>query len=385
VPFTELTRADLRWEVMDSTNVETKTFYMTADSGKLGLVQIIFSNVLGIRTTAQFNAKIIDPVTNATELWASDNLDNFTFSDDKQHFTSKECSMEISEDGKTYKIKSSVNKSCIVDIAFTQTAPGFAAGRDGTSNFGTDPKAPWGRMKHLFWPRCQVEGSLVTQKGPVDFKGRGMFVHALQGMKPHFAGEFPCVVSSFLLEDSQADISFLSLLTAARWSFANFQSESYSAIHMQYITPPSYGSTVVSVGGIAVDGKILFAGAMPPVSHDETAPDSDNAWPEPKAVTFKWESGAESAVLSGSLGARTDRVDVMGEMPKFVKNIVSGASGTKPYIYQVRFPFEPKPDMYLLTVSRYSTPPSSRSRSPPTARPRRRKAVSSRRRLSFLR
>jgi len=308
VPFTELTKDDLRWEVMDSTNVETKTFYMTADNGKCGLVQIIFSNVLGIRTTAQFNAKIIDPITNATELWASDNLDNFTFSDDKQHFTSKECSMEISEDGKTYKIKSSVNKSCIVDITFTQTAPGFAAGKNGTSNFGTDPKAPWGRMKHLFWPRCQVEGSLLTQKGPIDFKGRGMFVHALQGMKPHFA--------------------------AARWSFANFQSESYSAIHMQYITPPSYGSTVVSVGGIATDGKILFAGTMPPVSHDETAPDSDNAWPEPKAVTFKWEGGADSAVLSGSLGARTDRVDVMGEMPKFVKNIVSGASGTKPYIYQ---------------------------------------------------
>ena len=183
---------------MDSTNVETKTFYMTADSGKLGLVQIIFSNVLGIRTTAQFNAKIIDPVTNATELWASDNLDNFTFSDDKQHFTSKECSMEISEAGKTYRIKSSVNKSCIVDITFTQTAPGFAAGKNGTSNFGTDPKAPWGRMKHLFWPRCQVEGSLVTQKGPVDFKGRGMFVHALQGMKPHFAGEFSCVITAVL-------------------------------------------------------------------------------------------------------------------------------------------------------------------------------------------
>jgi hypothetical protein len=207
VPFTELTREDLRWEVMDSTNVETKTFYMTADSGKLGLVQIIFSNVLGIRTTAQFNAKIIDPVTNATELWASDNLDNFTFSDDKQHFTSKECSMEISEDGKTYRIKSSVNKSCIVDITFTQTAPGFAAGRDGTSNFGTDPRAPWGRMKHLFWPRCQVEGSLVTQKGPVDFKGRGMFVHALQGMKPHFAGELSCIIIN-TLRRSKANISF---------------------------------------------------------------------------------------------------------------------------------------------------------------------------------
>ena len=143
-----------------------------------------------------------------------------------------------------------------------------------------------------------------------------------------------------LLSCRQVKLTCIFSLTAARWSFANFQSESYSAIHMQYITPPSYGSTVVSVGGIATDGKILFAGAMPPVSHDETAPDSDNAWPEPKAVTFKWEGGAESAVLSGSLGARTDRVDVMGEMPKFVKNIVSGASGTKPYIYQVRLTFD---------------------------------------------
>lgn len=143
-----------------------------------------------------------------------------------------------------------------------------------------------------------------------------------------------------LLSCRQANLTHLPPLTAARWSFANFQSESYSAIHMQYITPPSYGSTVVSVGGVAVDGKILFAGAMPPVSHDETAPDSDNAWPEPKAVTFKWESGADSAVLAGSLGPRTDRVDVMGEMPKFVKNIVSGASGTKPYIYQVSSPSE---------------------------------------------
>lgn len=173
---------------MGSTNVETKTFYMTSDEGKLGLVQIIYSNVLGVRTTAQFNAKIIDPAS-GPELWASDNLDNFNFSDDKQNFSCRDCSMEISDDGKTYHIRSSVNKSCIVDVKFTQTAPGFAVGKNGTSNFGTDPKAPWGRMKHLFWPRCQVEGQFVTQKGPVDFKGRGMFVHALQGMKPHFAGE----------------------------------------------------------------------------------------------------------------------------------------------------------------------------------------------------
>lgn len=128
--------------------------------------------------------------------------------------------------------------------------------------------------------------------------------------------------------------------SAAKWNFANFQSPSYSAIFMEYTTPPSYGTTVVSVGGIAVDGQILFANSQSPAVHDETHPDSDNAWPEPSAVTYRWSGKTAdgkdaTAELSGSLTPRMDRVDVMGELPKFVKNIVVGASGTKPYIYQV--------------------------------------------------
>ena len=96
--------------------------------------------------------------------------------------------MNLSEDGKSYTIKSTTNKSSIVDLKFTQTSVGFVVGKDGTSYFGTDPQKPWGRMKHIFWPMCQVEGHILTQAGPVDFKGRGIFIHALQGMKPHFAG-----------------------------------------------------------------------------------------------------------------------------------------------------------------------------------------------------
>ena len=46
VPFTELKKDDLAWIVMDSTNVESKSFYMTTDEGYLGLVQVIYSNVL---------------------------------------------------------------------------------------------------------------------------------------------------------------------------------------------------------------------------------------------------------------------------------------------------------------------------------------------------
>ena len=43
---TELTKDDLQWECMDSTNVETKTFYMISDDGVIGLAQVIYSNVM---------------------------------------------------------------------------------------------------------------------------------------------------------------------------------------------------------------------------------------------------------------------------------------------------------------------------------------------------
>lgn len=271
----------------------------------------------GIRTTAQFSAKIFSKEPGKPHLWASDNVSNFSFSQDKQNFKADGCSMEISEDGKSYTIKSTTNKNAVVELKFTQTAPGFVAGKNGTSNFGTDPAHPWGKLKHIFWPRCQVEGQILTQQGPVDFKGRGMFVHALQGMKPHFA--------------------------AAKWNFANFQSPNYSAILMDFVTPKSYGETTVAVGGIATEGGMLVGGASPAVQalHTVVKGDADNDWPEPGAACFSWSGKTPdgkdvTAKLEGSILPRIDRVDVMGELPKFVKQIVAGAAGTKPYIYQVR-------------------------------------------------
>lgn len=44
-PYTELQKDDLKWVAMESTCVETQTFYLTADSGHLAMVQVIYSNV----------------------------------------------------------------------------------------------------------------------------------------------------------------------------------------------------------------------------------------------------------------------------------------------------------------------------------------------------
>lgn len=309
IPFTELQKDDLKWVGMQSTCVETQTFYLMAESGHIGMAQIIYSNVGGIRTTCQFNAKIFYPDRKTPNLWVSDALEDHKFENSKHNFLARGCSFELNEAGTSYKLKSTTNKKCVVDLTVSKAAPGFVVGEDGTSYFGTDPKNPWGTMYHKFWPRCNVEGSMMTQAGEVNFKGRGLFIHALQGMKPHHA--------------------------AARWNFVNFQSPTYSAIMMEYTTPPSYGSTVVNVGGIATDDKIICAGSSNNAKHSEIKGDPENDWPEPGAVNFEWSDGhGTEAVLSGPLGERLDRVDVMAEVPKFVKQIVASAAGTKPYIYQ---------------------------------------------------
>jgi hypothetical protein len=272
----------------------------------------------GIRTTCQFNTKIFYPKSeNKPNLWSSDQLTGVDFSEDKTNFYADNVAVELSEDATSYTIKSMTNEASIVNLTITRVAPGFHVGKDGKTNFGTDPAAPWGTMRHAFWPRNTVEGTIVTNDGPIDFKGKALFIHALQGMKPHHA--------------------------AAKWNFVDFQGPNFSAIMMEYTTPPSYGSTVVNVGGLIKDGEIITAGSSNSAAHSQIKGDPENDWPEPEAVKFEWSGKTKdgktvTAVLDGPLDQRLDRVDVMAEVPGFVKNIVAAAAGTKPYIYQVGQP-----------------------------------------------
>ncbi|KAI1337430.1 oxidative stress survival, Svf1-like protein [Xylariaceae sp. FL0016] len=312
-PYTELARDDMKWAAMESTCVETQSFYFMADSGHMALAQVIYSNVAGIRTTCQFNTKVIYVDGSKPHLWCSTPLSETEFSTDKTGFYAHDCAMELSEDGKTYTIKSMNDQRAVVNLKVTRTTPGFVAGKDGKTLFGTDLSNPWGTMRHAFWPRCEAEGSIVTKEGPIDFKGKALFVHALQGMKPHHA--------------------------AARWNFADFQGPTYSAVLMEFTTPPSYGTSVVSVGGLVKDGEIITAGSSATATHIKTKQDTENDWPEPTETKFLWTGSTEDgksveAVFEGTMGERQDRIDVMAEVPGFVKKIVAGAVGTKPYIYQ---------------------------------------------------
>jgi hypothetical protein len=142
-----------------------------------------------MRVTVQFSCRLFHLNNEKPGLWATDPLSNYGFDEEQHSFFADGVSIELSEDGSFYTIKAAVNENSMVNVKFARAAPGFQGGKNGTSNYGTDPKAPWGSMHHHFWPRANVEGSIITKEGEINVNGRGMFSHAVQGMKPHHAGK----------------------------------------------------------------------------------------------------------------------------------------------------------------------------------------------------
>jgi hypothetical protein len=83
-----------------------------------------------------------------------------------------------------------------------------------------------------------------------------------------------------------------------------------------------------------------MATANATVEHTESKHDEEADWPEPTAWKYVWHGKSKDgkdveATIEGPVGQRLDRVDILEHTPAFIKKIVSGAAGTRPYIYQV--------------------------------------------------
>ncbi|KAH3899262.1 related to Survival factor 1 [Saccharomycodes ludwigii] len=333
-PFVEATSKDFHWQVPENTNVETSTFYFKDfNKGYIGFAQVIHSNIGGLHTTAQFTFKLYNylkkpsadskDATTFETIWASNHLDEVEIING--NFYSDSLKIEwIDNDTKIHFVSDDTNDDLKVDLTFTKIAPGVKVGEDPTTYYGPDIENSWGRMRHVFWPRNECTGT-ITLPGDhevIEFdnsgnKAIGMFVMALQGMKPHHA--------------------------AKSWNFMNFVNEHYSAVLMEFVTPKSYGNTKVSVGIVVKDDKILSCTVDNDCQHLDCIVDSVG-WSCPTKVVIDYNGVYNDSVvntpfhatLEGSLGDEelVERVDVMKEIPTFIKNIVTGVAGTKPYIYQ---------------------------------------------------
>ncbi|ODQ81004.1 hypothetical protein BABINDRAFT_170712 [Babjeviella inositovora NRRL Y-12698] len=320
-PYRETIATDFEWNNPNYTNVETQTFYFNcAQTGYQGLIQVIHSNVMGLNITAQFTFKIYHKDSPTDFTWTSTKLEDFVISG--TNFYAQNLSI-VMTDNNEYHIRSSVTADSVVDMKITRICPGVIFGENGTTYYGTDKAAPWGSMRHAFWPRASAEGTVkLGEQETITISGLSMYSMALQGMKPHHA--------------------------AATWNFLDFQSENYSAILMEFTTPISYAKTKVAMGVIVKNDKIVSASIDNETVHTKAEIDAVG-WPAPSAIEFNFDGYAAEATneqiaagkatkvvakVSGDLDTLIERVDVMAEVPQFVKSIVSGVAGTKPYIYQ---------------------------------------------------
>ncbi|GME73848.1 unnamed protein product [[Candida] boidinii] len=407
--YSGLTEKDMCYISPSHTNVETQTFYFN-DEIYYGFAQIIHSNVIPLTTTAQFTFKIYNKKTPQDYIWTSTKLDNFRTDGTNFHADNLDIILDLTT--MTYEIKSFVNKETLVDLKFKRLGDGIKFGKDGTTYYGTDINEPWGSMRHIFWPRCVIEGTvtltrhkshnndtyeqsmepsnstesqtqdddnktlrngkeekefrkihhLLSNAGrktlgklnnlshgngssssvntiestnssidnnnsifsifnskekskTLKFNGLGMYVMALQGMKPHHA--------------------------AATWNFLNYNSDNYSVVIMEFTTPKSYHYTKVSVGMVVnAKGEVISASMNDDNKTIHLDSEIDEiGWPIPHKIEFilNGENSKNEKISTkcyGDLIKLSERVDVMAEIPQFVKNIVSGVAGTKPYIYQ---------------------------------------------------
>ena len=301
--------------------------------------------------------RIYDPNTKETT-WRSINVTNFYPGEDKRssksdEFTISHKSTPGAEFEEAYSImgRFGTDLQISVDIKRPAAVPGFKIGKGpkgGFSYFGPDIEKPEGYVVHRFWPRFQSSGMIVNNGQATSFAGPGMFVHAIQGMRPN--------------------------LVATSWNFAHFQSDEHggvSAIQMELTTIDTYGKkgagsggVVVNVGSLVIGGKLAAVTAETKwpgesaadeqsvlsraVHHDKNS-DDFTGYDVPSTISYHWAGpsvapGAEgklSADLSVPVGkpgqeiGLIEKVDVMAEIPGFVKAVVSYVAGTKPYIYQV--------------------------------------------------
>lgn len=165
-----------------------------------------------------------------------------------------------------------------------------------------------------------MNGKIVIKgKDVLLHNAQSMYVLAMQNMKPHHA--------------------------AARWNFLNFQGPTFSAILMEFTTPSSYHHEKSSIGCVVKDNKLISTAVNCTTKHLTTDRD-DVGWPQPTSIEFDIngpkiessdgdiEKNIVEATVKGPISNLVRRIDVMAEIPHFLKKVASGVSGTKPYIYQ---------------------------------------------------
>jgi hypothetical protein len=310
--------------------------------------------------TIQFTFKIFNPET-GEKTWRSVNVSNFVTpppnldkrSSQADEFTITHKDAPGEDYPESYTISVNLEKEVQISLQVRRPvgAPGFKIGKGpdgGYSYFGPDAERPEGYVVHRFWPLTRTSGNISLNGKPLVIEGPGMFVHAIQGMRPN--------------------------LVASRWNFTHFQSPAHggvSAVQMEFTTTNAHGRrgagsgyVSVNVGGLVIGGKLAAVTAetkwpdeeqpataevVSRAQHLKQVLDGETDYMQPTELSFRWagpsvlpdKPGSIEGSLTVDLGTLEEpkglieKVDFLAEVPAVVKAVVSYVAGTKPYIYQV--------------------------------------------------
>jgi len=357
--YGELEPTDLEWKCASGFVTETQIWYTILEDGTSVMCQIIHSSIGVWYPTVQFTFKVFNPKT-GEKTWRSVNVSNFVTpppnldkrSSKADEFTITHVDAPGTDHPETYTISADLTDGVNISLQVRRPggAPGFKIGKGtdgGYSYFGTDAAQPEGYVVHRFWPLTRTSGNITVNGKPLAVEGPGMFVHAIQGMRPN--------------------------VVASRWNFAHFQSTAHggvSAVQMEFTTTNAYGRkgagsgyVSVNVGGLVIGGKLAavtaetkWPGEEQPeeavlvsrAQHVKGVNDPDTGYPQPTQLAYRWAApsiipdapGSVNGTLIMDVGSPSEpkglieKVDILAEIPTVVKAVVNYVAGTKPYIYQ---------------------------------------------------
>ncbi|KAF8273232.1 oxidative stress survival, Svf1-like protein [Lactarius quietus] len=321
----ELEPKDLEWKCESGFVTETQIWYSILEDGSSLMCQVIHSSVGVWYPTIQFTFKVFNPRT-GENIWRSVNVTNFLTPPpnlDKRSSQADEFTI-THKDAPDTEFPNHIRSPPTSTNGRPVGVPGFKIGKGpdgGNSYFGPDAAKPEGYV---------TSGNITVKGKKLAIESPGMFVHAIQGMRPN--------------------------LVASRWNFTHFQSLAHggvSAIQMEFTTTNDYGrkgagSGYVGVNLAAVTAETKWPNESQPekaeiisrAQHLKSVHDPDTGYSQPTELLFRW--GGPS-ILPGAAGpiegtltvdGLIEKVDVLAEIPSVIKTVVSYVAGTKPYIYQ---------------------------------------------------
>ncbi|KAI7872432.1 oxidative stress survival, Svf1-like protein [Spinellus fusiger] len=313
--YGKLTDKDTEWALASGSSTENQVFYITTKTGGFAFIQLIHSNIGLWNPTISFTCRFYDAQSNTNEFKNINMSSKFELSADRRSVKTDNVNITMDPSLTAYQVQVT-HPDLVVALDFTRVDLGFKVG-EGKTYLGGDQGSAAGFVSHKFWPKAAAKGTFIINKQLHEIEGEGMFIHAIQGMQPQ--------------------------LIASNWNFVNFQAKEASLSMMQFTTTKQYGAVEINQGSLVLNDKLVCVSVDNHVELLDLEKDPETEYNIPKKIKLSWrgktiakedeELKDVSIVLTVDVKNLVDKIDVLSEIPWFLKKLVQ-TFVVKPYIYQ---------------------------------------------------